>query len=64
MFCNFWGECKRKPTEKNCMDPTRDEAIETVEVIIAFAILTYTLHGAVVLRFVAVKCHPASCCMS
>jgi len=37
MFCNFWSECKRKPNGKNCMDSTPDEAIEIVELIIAFA---------------------------
>jgi hypothetical protein len=64
MFCNFRGKCKHKPNEKHCIDPTRDKAIEMVEDIIAFAKLADTLHGAVILRFVAVKSCPASCCMS
>jgi hypothetical protein len=50
MFCNFRGECKRKPDGKNCMDPTPEEAIEIVEVIIAFARLADALRGAVVLQ--------------
>ena len=49
-FCNFRGECKRKPDGKNCMDPTPEEAIEIVEVIIAFARLADALRGAVVLQ--------------
>ncbi len=45
MFCNFWGECKRKPDGKNCMDPTPtpEEAIKIVEVIITFARLADAL---------------------
>jgi hypothetical protein len=43
MFCNFWGECKRTPNGKNCMDPTPEEAIKIVEVIIAFARLADAL---------------------
>jgi hypothetical protein len=50
MFCNFRGECKRKPDGKNCMDPTPEEAIKIVEVIIAFARLADALRGAVVLQ--------------
>jgi hypothetical protein len=50
MFCNFRGKCKRKPDGKNCMDPTPEEAIEIVEVIIAFARLADALRGAVVLQ--------------
>jgi hypothetical protein len=50
MFCNFRGECKRTPDGKNCMDPTPEEAIEIVEVIIAFARLADVLRGAVVLQ--------------
>jgi hypothetical protein len=50
MFCNFRGECKRKPDGKNCMEPTPEEAIKIVEVIIAFARLADALRGAVVLQ--------------
>jgi hypothetical protein len=50
MFCNFRGECKRKPDGKNCMDPTPEEAIKIVAVIIAFARLADALRGAVVLQ--------------
>ena len=50
MFCNFRGECTRKPDGKNCMDPTPEEAIEIVEVIIAFARLADALRGAVVMQ--------------
>jgi hypothetical protein len=50
MFCNFRGECKCKPNGKNCMNPTHEEAIKIVEVIIAFARLADTLRGAVVLQ--------------
>ena len=50
MFCNFRGECKRTPDGKNCMDPTPEEAIKIVEVIIAFARLADALRGAVVLQ--------------
>jgi hypothetical protein len=50
MFCDFRGECKRKPDGKNCMDPTPEEAIKIVEVIIAFARLADALRGAVVLQ--------------
>jgi hypothetical protein len=50
MFCNFRGECKRKPDGKNCMDPTPEEAIKIVKVIIAFARLADALQGAVVLK--------------
>jgi hypothetical protein len=50
MFCNFWGKCKRKPDGKNCMNPTPEEAIKIVEVIIAFARLADALRGAVVLQ--------------
>ncbi len=50
MFCNFRGKCKRKPDGKNCMDPTPEEAIEIVDVIIALARLADALRGAVVLQ--------------
>jgi hypothetical protein len=50
MFCNFWGECKRTPDGKNCTNPTPEEAIKIVEVIIAFARLADSLRGAVVLQ--------------
>jgi hypothetical protein len=50
MFCNFRGECKHKPDGKNCMDPTPEEAIKIVEVIISFARLADALRGAVVLQ--------------
>ena len=43
MFCYFRGECKRNPDGKNCMNPTPEEAIKVVEVIIAFARLADTL---------------------
>jgi hypothetical protein len=43
MFCNFRGECKRTPDGKHCMNPTPEEAIEIVEVIIAFARLADAL---------------------
>ena len=61
MFCNFRGECKRKPDGKNCMDPTPEEAIEIVEIIITFARLVDMLRGAVVLQFCSGK---QSCCLS
>jgi len=64
MFCNFWGKCKRKPDGKNCMDPTPEEAIKIVEVIIAFARLADAQRGAVVCRFAAVNRCPASCYQS
>ena len=38
MICNIRGKCKRKPNGKNCMNPTPEEAIKIVEVIIDFAI--------------------------
>jgi hypothetical protein len=50
MFCNFLGECKCTPDGKNCMDPTPEEAIKIVEVIIAFARLADALRGAFVLK--------------
>ena len=50
MFCNFWGKCKCKPDGKNCMDPTPEEAIKIVEVIIAFPRHADALRGAVVLQ--------------
>jgi hypothetical protein len=43
MFCNFRGECKRTPDGKNCMNPTPEEAIKIVEVIITFARLADAL---------------------
>ena len=61
MFCNFWGKCKRKPDGKNCMDPTPEEAIEIVEIIITFARLVDMLRGAVVLQFCSGK---QACCLS
>jgi hypothetical protein len=48
MFCNFRGECKRNG--KNCKNPTPEEAIVIVDVIIAFARLADALRGAVVLQ--------------
>ena len=51
MFCNFRGECKRTPNGQNCMDPTPEEAIDIVEVIITFARLADAMRGAVVLQF-------------
>ena len=33
MFCNFRGECKRRPDGKNCMDATPEEAIKIVDII-------------------------------
>jgi hypothetical protein len=50
MFCNFRGEYKHTPDGKNCMNPTPEEAIDIVEVIIAFARLADVLRGAVVLQ--------------
>jgi hypothetical protein len=50
MFCNFRGECQRTLDEMNCMDPTPEEAIKIVEVIITFAKLADALQGAVVLQ--------------
>ena len=55
MFCNFRGECKRKPDGKNCMNPTPEEAIKIVEVIIAFARLADALRGAAVLQICGSK---------
>jgi hypothetical protein len=55
MFCNFWGECKRKPDGKNCMDPTPEESIKIVKVIIAFARLADALRGSVVLQICGSK---------
>ena len=52
MFCNFRGKCKRTPDGKNCMNPTPEEAIKIVEVIIAFARLADALRGAVVFAVV------------
>ena len=51
MFCNFWGKCIHTTNGKNCMDPTPEEAIDIVEVIIAFARLANALGGAVMLHF-------------
>jgi len=61
MFCNFWGKCKCKPDGNNCMDPTPEEAIKIVEVIIAFARLADALRGAIVLQICGGK--QASCIM-
>ena len=61
VFSNFWGECKRKPDGKNCMDPTPEEAIKIAEVIIAFARFADALRGAIVLQICGGK--QASCIM-
>ncbi len=55
MFCNFRGECKRTPDEKNCKDPTPEEAIEIVDVVITFARLADALRGAVILQICGSK---------
>ena len=55
MFCNFWGKCKHTTNGKNCMDPTPEEAIDIVEVIITFARLANALGGAVMLHFCGSK---------
>ena len=43
------------PDEKNCMDPTSDEAIKIVEVIIAFDGLADALRGAFILQICSSK---------
>ena len=55
MICNIQGKCKCKPNGKNCMNPTPEEAIKIVEVIINFAIFPDELRCEVQLYLEAEK---------
>ena len=50
LFGTFGGKCEHTPDERNCMDPTPEEAIKIVNVLIVLAGFVDVLQGAVVLQ--------------